>query len=222
MVSPLPDALIRNAIKTTKPFTMVGSVGIAYAIDAVRYVALRNVPGDIVECGVWKGGCSMAMMLTLVMMQERAGKVVHMFDSFEGLPAPQPIDGRAAEAWSKDRISPNYHDNCRADYAEVAANMAEFFPGGGYEIHRGWFEDTLPKFSKPISVLRIDCDWYSGVTKCLQYLMPLVSQGGIVIIDDYFAWDGCVRAVHQWMAASTKPYRIRSMPDDAGAYFVKV
>lgn len=212
---------MRNAIETTKTYTMVGPVGMTYAINAVRDVVMRDVPGDIVECGVWKGGCSMAMALTLSTMQSRAGKVVHMFDSFEGLPAPQAIDGRAAEAWSKDRISPHYYENCRADYAEVAATMADMFQGGGYEIHRGWFEDTLPKFSKVISVLRIDCDWYSAVKLCLDRLGPLVMVGGIVIVDDYFAWDGCATAVHQWLGDNRRPYRIRSMPDDAGAYFVK-
>ena len=73
-----------------------------------------------------------------------------------------------------------------------------------FSLIRGWFSETIPRFipPSPIAVLRLDGDWYDSTRVCLENLYPQVAPGGIVIIDDYYNWDGCARAVNEFLADS--------------------
>jgi hypothetical protein len=86
----------------------------------LRLAALvRNIPGDIVECGTWRGGMSAGMADVL-----GPDRHYRLFDSYEGMPAAQPIDGAAAMAWEKNTSAPEYHNKCRASEAEARQSMA--------------------------------------------------------------------------------------------------
>ncbi len=151
------------------------------------------VEGDLVECGTWRGGMSAAMAWVI------PGRHSVLFDSFEGLPDPKPIDGPSAIHWSGKVRD---YDNCRAEEAWAVKAM-ERVRQPDFEIVKGWFEDTVPVWAKqkrPIAVLRLDGDWYESTILCLEHLWPLVSPGGIIIIDDYYTWDGCSRAVHEHLS----------------------
>ena len=84
----------------------------------------------------------------------------------------------------------------------------------------GWFADTLPTFPThlPIALLRLDGDWYDSTMQCLTLLYERVMNGGLVIIDDYYAWDGCARAVHEFLARTSEPCRLRQ--SEAGISFL--
>lgn len=71
-----------------------------------------------------------------------------------------------------------------------------------YKLVKGWFNETLPSFPKSneTTLLRLDGDCYDSTMTCLEHLYPLVQKGGLVIIDDYFVWDGCSRAVHDYLS----------------------
>ena len=120
------------------------------------------------------------------------------FDSFEGLPPAKAIDGESALGWQQDTTSDTYYDNCTA--AEEECRKALAMTGRTrFETRKGWFQDTLPLFrseSPTIALLRLDGDWYESTMECLENLYDLVVPNGIVIFDDYLAWDGCARAVH--------------------------
>jgi len=91
-----------------------------------------------------------------------------------------------------------------------------------YKIIKGWFDQSVGSNppGEAIAVLRLDGDWYESTMVCLEKLFPLVKEGGLVIIDDYFAWDGCSRAVHDYLSRIQSTSRIRQSP--AGlAYLVK-
>lgn len=97
---------------------------------------------------------------------------------------------------------------------------------GDYKIVEGWFDQTVSHVAREteprsIALLRLDGDWYDSTRCCLDSLMPLVSEGGVVVIDDYYAWDGCARAVHDYLSSTDAAYRIRSLPNWYGAYFLK-
>ena len=142
-----------------------------------------------------------------------------LFDSFEGLPDAQPIDGAAALHWSSEVRG---YDNCTADEASALAAM-RLTESNDFEIVKGWFDDTISKWAadrRPIAILRLDGDWYESTMVCLEHLFPLVSPGGGVIIDDYFVWDGCARAVHEYLAKIETGERIRSTQNDV-AYIRK-
>jgi len=176
-----------------------------YAANLVIAESLREIPGCVVECGVWRGG--MCGGIAEVM---GPGRQYFLFDSFEGLPPAKDIDGPAARAWQANVNSPGYYDNCKASVEE--ADRAMRMSGvSSYKLIKGWFEQTLPSFRPPqeIVLLRLDGDWYESVRTCLRHLYPHLSPEGIVIIDDYYAWDGCARAVHEFLAECTHPLRIR-------------
>lgn len=164
----------------------------------------RHVEGCVVECGVWRGGMSAGMAEVL-----GPSRRYFLFDSFEGLPEPSAEDGQAAREWQMDKTSPTYYDNCAApiDFARRAMAMSGV---PHYELVKGWFNETLPKFvpPEPIAVLRLDGDWYDSTLVALENLAPHMAKGGVIILDDYYAWDGCSRAVHDYLSQHKLAWRI--------------
>ncbi len=161
----------------------------------------RMIPGDIVECGVWKGGM-IAGISELI-----GNKKAYLFDSYQGLPEAKEIDGLGAIEWQKNTSGDYYFDNCSADeyYALQAMNLS----GCQFESIKGWFDSSLDKASiDKISILRLDADWYDSTLVCLKVLFPKVSTGGVVIIDDYYTWDGCSRATHDYLSSINSSSRI--------------
>ncbi len=164
------------------------------AMSQVRRRGLQD--GCFVECGTWAGGTSFGMMHVLPEI-----KSWHFFDSYEGLPPATALDGQ--NALRQQQESKLWHENNTADYDTFVENAKRARrPGQKFEVHRGWFQDTLPGFTaeRPISVLRMDGDWYESTTVILDCLYDQVSEGGLVLIDDYQAWPGCSRAVHDFFS----------------------
>ena len=162
--------------------------------------------GAVVECGVWRGGMSGGMASLL-----GNGRTYYLVDSFEGLPVPSDKDGESAFQWQVDKDSPGYHDNCRAEeaFAQTAMQRAGCV---NWHLVRGWFADTVPnlKVADGIALLRLDGDWYDSTMVCLDHLFDQVVSGGVIIIDDYYAWDGCTRAVHDFLSKRSATERIRA------------
>ena len=184
------------------------------AMTFVRNLALvekyRTVSGSVVECGVWKGGMIAGIASILGSQRE-----YYLFDSFAGLPEAKPIDGDKALRWQSNKSSPTYHDNCKApvDCAEQAMRLAGV---KNFRAIQGWFEDSLAVFkpSEPIVVLRLDADWYDSTLVCLRRLYPLMADGGLIILDDYYTWDGCARALHDFLVDNSLTDRIRQYDND--------
>jgi O-methyltransferase len=162
-----------------------------------------SLKGDIAECGVWRGGMSAGIAALLGKKRK-----YYLFDSFEGLPPAKNIDGAAAIAWQQDTSSKEYYNNCKAEieFAQKAMELT----GCEFEAIKGWFADTLPRFSTDgeIALLRLDGDWYESTMDCLVNLFPKVADGGYVVIDDYFSWDGCAKAVHDFLSEQKTASRI--------------
>jgi O-methyltransferase len=156
-----------------------------------------KVPGSIVECGTWRGG-----MIAGIADVLGANRAYYLYDSFEGLPAPTTADGEKAVTYQSATEDPLYYDNCTASEDEAKAAM-QLSVAVNYRLIKGWFDDTLP--SNPpveaIALLRLDGDWYES-TKCiLDNFAPRVVSGGMVVIDDYYYWQGCTRAVNEYAFA---------------------
>ena len=175
----------------------------------------RSISGDFVECGVWRGGMSAAISEVL-----GADRKIHLFDSFEGLPSAKEIDGKEALTWQQNVTSEGYYDNCTADqsYAIRAMTLAS---NQNHKIYKGWFQNTLSEIdTKSIAILRLDGDWYDSIKICLDKLFPLVEPGGLVIIDDYYTWDGCSKAVHDYLSEMRSSSRIFQR-NNGIAYLIK-
>ena len=149
----------------------------------VQKVNRLNLPGDIVECGVWNGG-SAAIMGVADQDDETSGKVrkLWLFDSFRGLPPPSNKDGRQAretyfQGW--------YH----GDTEKVKRIFRRFRLSLQHvNIVAGWFDETLQTADlQTIALLHIDADWYASV-KIVETLYDKVVEGGFVVLDDYWRW----------------------------------
>jgi len=172
-----------------------------------------EIPGSVVECGTWRGG--MIAGIADVLGRDRR---YYLFDSFEGLPPAKEIDGPSALAWQSNTTGVDYFNNCTAseDEARTAMSMSS---AKHYEIIKGWFNETLPRvrMAQPIAILRLDADWYDS-TKCiLANLAPSVTRGGLIVVDDYYTWDGCAQAVNEFAAL-----RKWKLQQHAGVCFIVV
>lgn len=176
---------------------------------------IENIYGCIVECGVWRGG--MIASIAEMLGNDRS---YYLFDSFEGLPSAQKIDGRDALVWQNNKYGEDYFDNCKAEeaYAYEAMKMADV---SSYELIKGWFSDTVAhfEFDEPIALLRLDGDWYDSTMQCIEALYPKVAQGGVIIVDDYYVWDGCSRAIHDYLSLNKLPCKIRQIQNNC--YIIK-
>lgn len=223
----LDDSLVREIVETVAPFTMVHETGVAFSIEQAISVTQADIPGAIVECGVWKGGCSIAMLLAQRAVFGEVKKPVHLLDSFQGLPPVDDRDGPLAKSWQNGADPDKFFDNCSAPRAELDATLEKLgFSEKDFTIWEGWFEDTVPQLrasleGESIALLRLDSDWYESTELCLNLLMPITSEEAPVILDDYYAWDGCAQAVHDFLARERASYRIKSLPYNFGAYFIK-
>ncbi len=174
-------------------------------VDCLALVAkYKNVNGCVIECGVWRGG--MIAGIAEVLGKDRR---YYLFDSFEGLPDAKEIDGPGALAWQANKESSNYYDNCKAEM-EWSQKAMQIAHASNTTFIKGLFDDTVPAFQpkEPIAVLRLDGDWYDSTMVCLENLFPHVMAGGLIIIDDYYAWDGCSKALHDYLSRHKRSERI--------------
>jgi O-methyltransferase len=185
----------------------------------------RQIPGCFVECGVARGGSSAVMGLAI----RRSGQArdLHLFDSFEGLPEPTDLDGAAAREYSGGRASGALESihRCEATLEEVRQVLLVRLglDRNRVHFHVGWFQNTVPSAGSqigPIALLRLDGDWYESTRICLDHLYPHLSIGGIVIMDDYYAWEGCRRATDEYRAAHGITSPLTRIDCDA-AYWTK-
>jgi len=197
-----------------RSFTMIPAMTFMRNLAVVEKYG--GVPGIIVECGVWKGGMIAGIASILGPQRE-----YFLFDSFDGLPGAKAIDGEKALRWQANKSSPKYHDNCKAS-VELAKQAMELAGVKSFHTMEGWFEDSLSSFTpnEAISILRLDADWYDSTLTCLRRLYPFVAEEGLIILDDYYAWDGCARALHDFLSESSSAERIRQYDNDV-CYLVK-
>ena len=184
-------------------FTMIPRAD--YILNLQLAEKVESVPGAVVECGVWRGGMIAGMAELLGPSREYV-----LCDSFQGLPPAEPaLDGRAAVEWQANTDDPEYYDNCSAPEEAARAAMA-LAPAHRVRFVAGWFDVTLADVRPDggIALLRLDADWYESTKTCLQQLYDRVVPGGLIVIDDYHTWDGCTRAVHDFLAARRLNARI--------------
>jgi len=211
------DPELQRILHSAGPYTMVGKRRLLNACLAVAEVERIGIAGALVECGVWRGGCAAAMAAESE--RRSAARALWLFDSFEGLPQPTVEDGTSAREWMNDR-----ERHCIAELRDVERLLFEEFRIARERVHirTGWFADTIPVSAAeigPIAVLRLDADWYDSTRTCLEHLYPLVSDGGIVIIDDYGYWEGCRRATDEFLR-TLPPVELTAI-DGSGVFFRK-
>lgn len=196
----MDEDYLKSLIDRVRPHTMVWPASLHSLAHLVEYVLDHDIPGDFVECGTWKGGCSFLIADILKHRGvEPKERLVWMFDSFEGMPAPTPVDGERAQRFVRETDSPRYYDNYKAEIGEVVAAARALGLRLWLLPVKGWFNETLPNWSertanRPIALLRVDCDWYESVSCALSNLRGFVAPGGFIVLDDYYWFEGARKA----------------------------
>jgi O-methyltransferase len=197
-----PDFRIDDVeiIRQVRPWTMTSVERIYALIQAVRYLSRCAVGGSIVECGVWKGGSMAAVARTLVQLND-LDRDLYLFDTFQGMSPPTNEDvdysgGLASDILRKD---PRYY----CDDAPLESVKRVLYDTGYpvEKIHfvKGNVEDTLPRHApESLSLLRLDTDWYASTKHELVHLFPVLSRGGVLVIDDYGHWRGSRQACDEY------------------------
>ena len=182
--------------------TMIGMKRLDNVQQCIESIIRDNVPGDLIETGIWRGG-AVIFMRGVLKAYNIKDRVVWAADSFEGIPVADeekyPADSgnlshvRNITAVSQEEVSENFKKYGLLD------DQVRFIPG--------WFKDTLPDAPiEKLALMRLDGDLYQSTIEALENLYPKLSKGGYVIIDDY-AWPACQQAVHD--------YRSRNNINDA-------
>jgi hypothetical protein len=215
----------KDISRKCEKYTMT-SIERMYALyKATEYVVENKITGDVVECGVWKGGSSMLCALTLLKMGESARKI-YLYDTYAGMSEPKELDidfaGQSAkEIWLRaQHVSFNECDYALLD--EVQANLLMTgYPSEHLVFVKGKVEDTIPgTMPDEIAILRLDTDWYESTYHELLHLFPRLSKGGVLLIDDYGHWKGARMAVDTYFD-TIKPKILLNRIDYTGRIGIK-
>ena len=166
-------------------------------VQAVRYMVNAGLEGDVVECGVWRGGSMMTMAQTLLNLGD-SSRNLHLYDTFSGMSAPVKEDGDfAIRKFDQLKTGEDQSDWCCAKLDEVKSNLNQVgYPEEKLNFIRGKVEDTIPdNLPETIALLRLDMDWYEPTLHAMRHLFPRLQSKGVLIIDDYGHWEGCRQAV---------------------------
>ena len=196
----------KNLITKAKKFTSVGTIPTWMLINSIKYIHKNKIEGDFVEAGVFRGG-------NLIIYKEmndilKLNNKIYAYDTYEGMPQPnEKLDIK----WNNTKADYVYNhvkkDNwCKCSLDNVKSNLlSEINNLDNIIFIKGLVEDTLKiekNLPKKISLLRLDTDFYESTKIELEILFPRLSQGGILIIDDYGNWKGAKKAVDDYFKNS--------------------
>ncbi|MGW6402384.1 TylF/MycF/NovP-related O-methyltransferase [Streptomyces sp. NPDC055134] len=217
------DDEAKAIIRAVKPYTMTSPERLNAFILATRHIVRHNIPGDIVECGVWRGGSMQACAKTLL-AQGDTERGLYLFDTYEGMTPPTEEDlrrdGKSAEellaAQGKDRPiwAVASLDDVKSGFQGVP------YPADRLHFVQGRVEDTVPQQApEQISILRLDTDWYASTKHELEDLYDRLVPGGVLLIDDYGYWQGSRQAVDEFLEKTGE--RLLLLRMDEGRIAVK-
>jgi O-methyltransferase len=192
------------------PFTATSPERMYAVYQSVRHIVRAGVPGDIVECGVWRGGSSMLAALTLSECGDE-GRHLYMYDTFAGMSEPDERDivitGESAMPKWESNQSGDVNEWYYAPRDEVERNMSSTgIAPERLHLVEGKVEDTIPGvIPDRIALLRLDTDWYESTWHELVHLYPRLSPGGVLIVDDYGHWKGAREAVDRYFSEEAAP-----------------
>lgn len=183
-----------------RPYTQTSRERVVTLADAVQYVIRANVPGDFVECGVWRGGSSMAIALTLLRLGVD-NRRLWLYDTFGEMPAPGSRDRDYAGGAVAGHEATMLGDTGLALADVQAAMRTTGYPEQRISYRRGRVEETIPGSAPAqIALLRLDTDWYESTRHELEHLYPRLTSRGVLIIDDYGHYAGARQAVDEYFA----------------------
>jgi hypothetical protein len=208
--------------------SMCTTLNLQQTAIACKYIALNKIPGDFVECGVFKGGN--ALIAAKIFDMYKINKKVYLFDTFTGMTKPTKYDLRTSD---KALMLTKYLSLQQKDYTDWAYASIEEVKENFKKVHllkdnvvfvKGEVEKTLDlsiNIPNVISFLRLDTDWYESTKKELNILYDKLVAGGILVIDDYGHFNGARKAVDEYFKKHS-PAPFLSLIDNGARIGVKV
>jgi hypothetical protein len=195
------DMEIEEFISIVKPYTMTSVERIRSLFQSLEYIRKNNIQGDIVECGVWKGGNILGCLE--YMKHYDINKTVWLYDTFSGMTQTTNFDidlnGVSGKQWES---------KCDCTLQEVKDIIDEKkYPNNKIKFIVGDITETLKQngnIPKTISLLRLDTDWYESTKIEMETLYPNLTNDGVLIIDDYGHWVGAKKAVDEYFTLINK------------------
>jgi O-methyltransferase len=207
--------------EAVSPYTMTTAEAIYALADAVRYTIRHEIPGAVVECGVWRGGSMMTVARTLL-EAGRSDVELYLFDTFQGMSAPTEADFCWTGERADDLLAGEARDESSVLWAQAtlvdvrAAMEATGYPSERIHYVEGRAEETLPAAAPDqVALLRLDTDWYESTKHELLHLYPRLAPGGVLILDDYGWWRGAAQATHEYFGEHP-PAPLLVRVDDGG------
>lgn len=230
-----------EAVKLTTDYSMLPPINLFTLFEQAVYCEKKQIPGAYVECGVWKGG-AIGIMAKANLQFGTSRRHLHLFDAFDNIcPPDAEVDGEKAIEDTKEilglsdinemtgqlvSIEGGYDSMGGHGTIQICKELLEGvinYPTEFIHFQKGWFQDTLPiakEEIESIAILRLDGDWYASIKTCLENLYDKVSKGGLIIIDDYGYYEGCTKAVDEFLDnRKVKTFLSYSSPNCR--YFVK-
>src|SRR5687768_7036446 len=181
----------RPIFEACQAFTMTGALRMHALYDGVHHIEATKIDGDIVECGVWRGGSAMVAAMTLLTLG-RTDRTIWLFDTYEGMTMPSEkdvdLDGRSAVLrWNTEWARSSKGDGegsdwCMASIDEVRENLLSTgYPEDRLRFIKGKVEETIPAEGlDQIALLRLDTDWYESTYHEFVHLYPKLANGGVL------------------------------------------
>ena len=194
------DPVFMDLYQQVMPYTMTSKEAVFALYTSVNYVLDQNIPGDIVECGVWRGGSSLLVAL-IMKARNISDRKLYLYDTFQGMTPPTEFDVYKRGDTGLEMME-QYGDDIGWCYALLDDVKAAFSTHNfDFEILfvKGDVVETLATIKpETISILRLDTDWYEYTAAELEQLYPRLSKGGVLIIDDYGSWEGSRKATDDY------------------------
>jgi len=220
--------LERKVVDAALPNSITSVPRLLAVVNAVRYCERRGLDGAFAECGVWRGGSVLAMILTL--QDLGAERDIWLYDTFEGMTEPTDEDTSefhrpALETWQETEGGPAWPEYFSPEvFNEEGVRktlLSTGYPEERLHFVRGPVEETIPgTVPDRLALLRLDTDWYESTRHELVHLYPLLADGGVLIIDDYGHWEGCRRAVDEYFDSDASPLLLNRV-DYSGRMAIK-
>ena len=195
----------KELISTCLEYSMTSPVRMWSLVGALKYIETQNISGDLIECGVWKGGN--LLLFDAYRKESKFRRQIYGFDTFDGMSEPTEHDidflGLDAKiAMSNQKKSELVHNILAVCSLEtVEKNLKKYGAAEYTTLIKGKVEDSLmvsKNLPNKIAILRLDTDFYESTKIELEILYPLLQTGGILIIDDYGHFKGAKKAVDEY------------------------
>lgn len=202
-----------------RPYTMVWEARLRALYLNARRVCAEDVQGNFVECGVAAGGSS-ALLAYVIKHHSKRPRLLYCFDTFEGMPEPTPEDMHQGIAANDSGWGAG---TCSAPTDSLMKAVERFEASNIVRPVQGLFRETLPATREAIgsiALLHLDGDWYESTKDILNNLYSLVVSGGYLQVDDYGHWDGCRKAVDEFLTQQGAHVE-KTIIDESGVSFSK-